>query len=284
VGALILLVEDTPHNLELMRYLLEAHGHRTLAADTGEQALALASRHCPDLVVMDLQLAGDLDGYQTLDRMRAAATRPGSAAVPVVAVTALAMVGDRAQALAAGFDGYLTKPLDPQTFVRDIDGYLPDGRRGRSPVEPRGTGVNDLGAPTGPARARSAARVRGTGANVLVVDDSPMNLLLFRSALEGYGYRVTTASDVEEAVRVVRQQAPDLVLCDVHIRGHRGPELLGRLRSVPEGAGVPFAFVTLPAEPLDPGPFGQRVEIIQRPIEPARLVERVEALLVGVGG
>src|SRR5437660_615853 len=171
MGTRILVVEDTPHNLELMRYLLEAHGHDVVPAETGERALARARIAPPALVIMDLQLAGGMNGYQTLDHLR---LDPRLADVPVIAVTAFAMVGDRDQALAAGFDGYLTKPIEPETFAREIDGYQPPGLRGSTPaVLTMLTETADQRRPNGPDKA-----------TILVVDDSAVNLSLLRSVLE----------------------------------------------------------------------------------------------------
>jgi CheY-like chemotaxis protein len=127
-GARILMIEDTPHNLELMTYLLEASGHTVIPAMTGQRGLALARLERPDLIVLDVQLP-DIDGYQVLARLRADRELP---VPPVVAVTAYAMVGDRDTALAAGFDGYLSKPIDPVSFARDIDARLPSSLRGHA--------------------------------------------------------------------------------------------------------------------------------------------------------
>ena len=121
VAADIIVVEDNPHSLELMSYLLEAHGHTVHCAQTGAQALLLAGAEHVDLVLLDLQLP-DLDGYQVLRALR---TRPHLAAVKIVAVTALAMVGDRERTLAAGFDHYIPKPINPRTFVAEIANWLP---------------------------------------------------------------------------------------------------------------------------------------------------------------
>jgi len=128
-GARILIVEDTPHNLELMTYLLNASGHTVIPATTGERGLALARIERPDLMVLDVQLP-DTDGYQVLAQLRA---DPDLAVTPVVAVTSYAMVGDSDSALAAGFDGYLSKPIDPVSFARDIDAQLPAPLRGHPP-------------------------------------------------------------------------------------------------------------------------------------------------------
>jgi CheY-like chemotaxis protein len=120
MGARILIVEDNPANLELMRYLLDAAGHELLLASDGMEALAMARRQTVQLILCDLQLP-DIDGFEFLGRVRAdAALRHLS----VVAVTALAMVGDRDKALSAGFDGYLSKPIEPATFARDLEPFL----------------------------------------------------------------------------------------------------------------------------------------------------------------
>ncbi|KUL28805.1 response regulator [Actinoplanes awajinensis] len=129
MNARILVVEDTPNNMYLMTYLLQAHSHTVTPAASGEEALALARASRPDLVVMDLQLPG-IDGYQTLAAMRA---DPGLREVPVVAVTSFALVGDRDRILNAGFDHYVAKPIDPATFTDEIDAYLPQLLRSSAP-------------------------------------------------------------------------------------------------------------------------------------------------------
>ena len=112
----ILVVEDNERNMRLFRDVLEAAGHRTLAATTGEHAVELAGEHAPDLVLMDIQLP-DIDGVQALERVRA---DERSASIPVLALTAQAMEGDRERFLAAGFDGYLSKPVDIGELVATV--------------------------------------------------------------------------------------------------------------------------------------------------------------------
>jgi CheY-like chemotaxis protein len=129
VSARILAVDDVSHNLDLMTYLLQACGHEVVGASTGAQALRLAGERRPDLIVLDVQLA-DMDGYEVLERLRA---DPDLAGVPVIAVTAYAMVGDRDHALATGFDGYLAKPIDPTSLADAVAAFLPEDRRGHPP-------------------------------------------------------------------------------------------------------------------------------------------------------
>jgi two-component system cell cycle response regulator len=268
MGARILIVEDTPHNLQLMTYLLESHGHTVVAANTGEQGIELARTARPDLVVMDLQLPG-LDGYEALTALR---TTSDLAAVPVVAVTSFAMVGDRDRALSAGFDHYMAKPIDPETFTEEINGRLPEQLRGSRPV-PAGTEP----APTTDLPASGLDRHQG--ADILVLDDSLINQTLLRSMLEPHGYHVRTAFTVEQAITAAEDALPDLVLSDIHVGQQTGAELLSHVRRVPLLAVVPFAFITATADWQSPPLDGGTTRIIRRPIEPAALLNEVEALL-----
>jgi two-component system cell cycle response regulator DivK len=115
-AARVLVVEDNDKNMKLFRDVLEAAGFDTLAATTGGQAVELASEQGPDLVLMDIQLP-DFDGVEALGRLRA---DERTASTPVLALTAQAMEGDRERFLAAGFDGYLSKPVDIVEFVATV--------------------------------------------------------------------------------------------------------------------------------------------------------------------
>ena len=120
--ATILVIEDTPANMALATKLLQAAGHDVLCADTAAGGVARARQELPDLVLMDLGLP-DMDGWQALRELRA--DRGPAAGLRVVAFTAHAMVGDGERALAAGFDDYLSKPIDFTTFADSIRGLLP---------------------------------------------------------------------------------------------------------------------------------------------------------------
>ena len=126
--ARIVVIEDNADNLALMVYLLEAFGHTVVTAVDGAAGLAAVPREMPDLVLCDLHLPG-IDGYEVCRRLKA---DPALQRIPLVAVTASAMAGDRARGLAAGFDGYIAKPIDPERFVPQIERFLPDTLGGRS--------------------------------------------------------------------------------------------------------------------------------------------------------
>jgi len=122
-GEQVLVVEDNEKNMKLFRDVLVASGFRTLEATTGGEAIDLASKHVPDLVLMDIQLP-DLDGVQALRRLRSDAR---TATIPVLALTAQAMRGDRERFIAEGFDGYVSKPVN----VRELIGIVRHHCEGR---------------------------------------------------------------------------------------------------------------------------------------------------------
>ena len=124
-GEQILVVEDNAKSMTLLRDVLRATGYRTLEASTAKQALLLATEHGPALVLMDIRLP-DMDGVEALGRLR---MDERTASIPVVAVTAQAMKGDTERFKEAGFDGYLTKPVDIDELLATVARHC-GGRRG----------------------------------------------------------------------------------------------------------------------------------------------------------
>jgi two-component system, cell cycle response regulator DivK len=117
VGETVLVVEDNEKNMKLFRDVLQAKGYRAVEARSGEEALEVAAADAPALVLMDVQLPG-IDGVETLARLR---EDERTAAIPVLALTAQAMHGDRERFLAAGFDGYLSKPVDVLELLAAVE-------------------------------------------------------------------------------------------------------------------------------------------------------------------
>jgi two-component system cell cycle response regulator len=115
--ARILVIEDHAPSLELIVYLLEAFGHEVRSATDGAAGLAAVYGDPPDLIICDIQLP-ELDGIEIARRLKA---DPTLRDIPLVAVTASAMTGDRGSVLAAGFDVYIAKPIVPETFVQQIE-------------------------------------------------------------------------------------------------------------------------------------------------------------------
>jgi CheY-like chemotaxis protein len=117
----VLVVEDNPANLALMEYLLRAGGFHVLTANNGQEGVTVALRGQPDLILMDLMMP-TLNGFEAFTRIR---KNPDLATVPVIAVTALGSAADRDTILAHGFDGCISKPITPATFVSQIERLLP---------------------------------------------------------------------------------------------------------------------------------------------------------------
>lgn len=117
----ILLIEDNEQNRYLTKFLLEHRGYEVLLADSGPRGIELAATGQPALILLDIQLPG-MDGHAVARVLKA---DPALLHIPIVAVTSYAMVGDREKCMAAGAEGYIEKPIDPDTFVDEIEGYLP---------------------------------------------------------------------------------------------------------------------------------------------------------------
>ena len=118
--SVILIVEDNPRNMKLVRDVLQVKGHTTLEATTGEAGVALASEHKPDLILMDIQLPG-INGIEALGVLRG---QPETAAIPVIAVTASVMQQDRKLITEAGFNGYVGKPISLVEFLETVSAAL----------------------------------------------------------------------------------------------------------------------------------------------------------------
>ncbi len=116
----ILVVEDNETNLYLIRFMLEKSGYEVIEAREGAVGVELASKEKPDLILMDVQLP-DMDGLEATKRIRAS---EADGEIPIIALTSYAMVGDREKALAAGCTGYIEKPINPDTFMAEIEKYL----------------------------------------------------------------------------------------------------------------------------------------------------------------
>jgi CheY-like chemotaxis protein len=121
----ILIVEDNFQNRYLMSFMLEKTGYSVLLAETGAEAIAVAVRERPDMILMDIELP-DMDGLEVTRRIRLS---PADGSIPIVAVTSYAMAGDREKALQAGCNGYIEKPIDPEIFLAEIAAYC----RGKRP-------------------------------------------------------------------------------------------------------------------------------------------------------
>jgi two-component system, cell cycle response regulator DivK len=116
----ILIIEDNEQNMYLVTFILEKNSYRVLQARSGDEGVRLAETFEPDLILLDIQLPV-MDGYAVA---RAIRKKSALARTPIIAVTSFAMPGDREQALAAGCTGYIEKPIDPDTFITQVNQHL----------------------------------------------------------------------------------------------------------------------------------------------------------------
>lgn len=268
MAARILIIEDNPTNMELIAFLLEAFGYIPLQAFDGEQGVAAARRENPDLIVCDVTLP-KLDGYGVVEALK---NDPALSHVPVIAVTALAMVGDREKLLAAGFDDYISKPIEPEIFVGQIEKLLHADLH-TAPLR-KAPEVAD---------AAAAPWVTEKKARILVVDDSPINRELIRCTLEPSGYELTLAESVQQGTELVRQGDFDLILSDLHMPEQDGIALLKLVKADPALAPIPFMFISASYQEDNNFPLAMELgafRFLQRPIDPQALVAEIEACLM----
>lgn len=265
MSARVLIIEDNPANLELMTYLLRAFGHTVLTAEDGYRGLEAAVFEHPDLIICDVQLP-DIDGFEVARRLK---NDPRLRPIPLVAVTALAMVGDRDRVLAAGFDGYFAKPINPETFVSQIDVFLPAGQRATTPVSPVGV--------TAPAREKTPRAY-----TILVVDNLPVNLDLAGSILAPSGYQVLTAGNMADGLSLARRYGCDLILSDVCMSEGSGYDFLLAVRADPRLWAIPFVLITstmMAERDRAKGLAMGAARYLCRPMEPEVLLAEISACL-----
>lgn len=264
----ILVIEDNPTNLDLMTYLLEAFGHNSLVANNGREGLEAARRESPDLIICDVQMP-DVDGYEVARQLK---SHPALRTIPLIAVTAYAMVGDRDKLLALGFNGYIAKPITPETFVSEIEQYLQLTQR----AAPRQLA-------TAPSNKTPPSIVVNKNITILVVDNSAINLALVRSTLEPVGYKVVEAKNVQEGLRVARETLPDLIMSDVHMPVETGYDFLKAVKGDEQLKNIPFALISSTSQHMAEKQasyyFPKIMDFIFRPIEPATLLAKIEACL-----
>jgi two-component system, cell cycle response regulator len=262
--AKVLIVEDNVANLELMRYLMDAFGYTTIHARNGREALDIMASDRPDIVLCDIQMP-EVDGYEVVRQIKGSET---TREIPVIAVTAFAMVGDREKMLAAGFDGYISKPIEPEKLIQQMESYLR--------VEQRSKSFHAVETSSGVQPRPFHGRV------IVIVDNMQTHLELALSIFEYGGYTVLTARNPERALALCREHRPCLILSDVCMPQASGYELIEAVKSDPALKDIPFVFLTSTAQTEAERRKGLElgaVKYIFRPIEPEDLLREVEDCL-----
>lgn len=250
-------------------YLIGAFGHSAVAARDGQEGLRAAAQEKPDLILCDIHLP-KIDGYEVVRRLK---SDPECCSIPTVAVTALAMVGDRDRLLQAGFDGYLPKPINPEAFVQQVEGFV---NSSRSPlVCHNGHRTSEIS----PAVPKSA--------KILVLDNVQANLEFACATLKPSGYEVLTSLKPREALEMANQHAPDLILSDICMSEGNGYDFIRAIKANARLARIPFVFITSSmCEPEDRarGLALGADQFLIRPIDPQQLLAIVESCLSSLNG
>jgi two-component system cell cycle response regulator len=254
-GKIVLVIEDNEKNLKLFRALLEAHDHRVLEARDAESALACLKQDKPDLILMDIQLPG-MDGYEATCKLK---QDPDVRDIPVLALTAYAMQGDREKALAAGCDGYISKPIDIQGFLDQISLFLDEKVR---------------------EEIFQARKLPPYRKRILIVDDEPRNLRLL-SAMISDKFNVIAAESGEEALDKAASEHPDVILLDVMMPGMDGFEVAQRLKSDAVLKNIPIIMVTALTDKENKiaGLASGAEEYLNKPVRRVELLTRINSML-----
>jgi CheY-like chemotaxis protein len=251
-----------------MVYLLKAFSHEALEAHEGLEGVEKARRERPDLILLDIHMPR-MDGYEVA---RLLSADPECSQIPIVAVTALAMVGDRERILSSGFRGYIAKPLDPEAFPTQVQGFLSEKKR----AEPRSLTYQ---VPSESPARPSPQQKRGV---VLVVDNSQTNISLLRGILEPSGFEVVAAHSASEGVKLAGKLRPDLIISDVHMPHWDGYDFRRMLQSDPGLSKTPFMFLSSSVwsrQEQEHALMAGANKFLSRPIEPEALLAEIESCL-----
>jgi two-component system cell cycle response regulator len=251
-----------------MVYLLTAFGHETIQALDGAKGVEVAQREHPDLILLDIHMPR-MDGYEVANQLRRDSQ---CCRIPLVAVTALAMVGDRERILASGFNGYIPKPIDAELFLSQINAYISSPQK-----EPPAVSVQ-----TAPQPSHWDDRPLKKRGVILFVDKTQTNIDLLRSVVEPSGFELAAALSAKEGLDLARRVRPDLILSDVHMPHEDGYCFLRMVQNDAELRRIPFVFLSASiwsarekVQALERG----ATKFISRPIEPQVLLSEIEACL-----
>ncbi len=208
----VLVVEDNPISLKLLRVTLQGEGYRVLEAPDGASALSHMARGLPDLILQDLFLP-DMDGFELVHRLR---EFPGAKSVPILALSGFLARLEAARATHIGFAACLVKPIEPSRLVEIVQSYLPPNPELRQNL--------------------------GEGHHILVVDDNHVQLKLARLQMESQGFQVDVASNARAALEALNSNPPEAVLSDILMPDMDGFDLCRTLRQNPLFRHIPIVF------------------------------------------
>jgi len=257
----VLYIEDNPRNMRLARKFLEFEGYQVLEAVTGLEGIDTATNEKPDLILMDVNLP-DIDGLEATGRLKAATD---TAHMPIIALTANAMQGDKERCLAAGCDGYLSKPINRmellETVAHHIETVAHHIEKGKSAAsKPKETPDSNL---------------------VLVIEDNEQNARLVKKMLEKNGFAVRLTKDGESGITAAMEKTPNLILVDLGLPDMDGQTVITLLRQQTELANLPIlAFTAWPKDTATKMAKAYGFNgIISKPVDSVDLIAQIRSRL-----
>jgi len=250
--ATILVIDDERMVCDLLRAVFSRYGHEVITAFDGRNGLALFEQHRPRFTLLDLRMPG-MNGIDVLTRIRALDPRAA-----VIVLTGAGSADLENQARQMGVTDFLSKGLSLEALVGTVERVM------QQPVKPPASPSQSTDAQKAPSHSQKAG-------SILVVDDEPPIRELLRKFLTARDYEVRVASDGQQALALVDQKSPDIIVLDVHMPGMNGIEVLKRLRAKNYAGGVMFLTSSQDETLLQEGLELGSVDILGKPVDLERL-------------
>jgi DNA-binding response OmpR family regulator len=250
--ATILVIDDERLICDLLRAVLARHGHEIITALDGRKGLALFEQHRPRFTLLDLSMPG-MNGIEVLTRIRALDPRAA-----VIVLTGAGSTDLENQARQMGVTDFLSKGLSLEVLVGAIERVM------QQPVKPPAFPSQSADAQKAPSHSQEAG-------SILVVDDEPQIRDLLRKYLSARDFQVRVAADGQQALALVDQESPDIIVLDVNMPGMNGIEVLKRLRAKNYAGGVIFLTSSQDEALLQEGLELGSVDVLGKPVDLERL-------------
>ncbi len=267
---IIMVIEDNAKSMELFRILLKKGKYKILEATEAETGIAMAKKHKPDLILMDIQLPG-MDG---LSATRILKDHTDLKSIPVVGLSSYAMESDFQKALEAGCDGYITKPIDTRSFLKTIDNYIKNGRNGNQKQKEDDHKMKEQ-------KEKEKEKDSLRKSKILIVDNEPLDIKLLCAILPQDSYELVKAYSGEEALQKVSEEHPDLILLDIMMPGMDGMEVCRRLKQDSKTKDIPIILISImdDHEAKEQGLKVGALDVLNKPVNAVKLREKVQSLL-----
>ena len=269
--ARILIAEDFPDIRNVLGLLLAPKGYEIMEAEDGRAAVEKAVSDHPDLILMDMSMPV-LSGWEATRQIKA---DPRTAHIPVIALTAHALKGDRERAWEAGCDGFITKPIDNELLEHTIEQVLASHQTDQ---ERGGLAPAEVAVAETPRRSTDKL-LNIHNQHILIVDADPQTADFISDKLKTRGYRTSVAERGEQALALMESDPADLVICEAVMPDTSGYEITERIKQNPRLSPTPVILVTEGEIDWERGMRVGADDFLAKPINPAKMLVRVRSLV-----